>query len=199
MGLDSNIYRAKRVKDANLSLTKPIAMSYLDEKDYVYFRKDSDDHLHDDLIPYGTLCLVTEDLIDYNKIEADYNMIDMYITCITPGKLVFTGTDRKTDRSKAIDLTADELSDFYKNSQNTLYYVLDLEEVRYYRKEYEISNFINDLFNGRCENCGYYVIPKDFIPKINDLLSNLLAENLDYPYPYKPVPYMDDLVWHEWY
>lgn len=185
MGLDMYVFRARPPED-----DPNVVYEYKEmmEKNYTIIAEgDINNSIVKVLKDYAVPYTLSVEKYDYKKMSAVYGLKGQI-------RLANCGTDGTTftDGKKQVRFKDDELNDFiYKT--NEVFWLLNLDEVGYWRKHYELQDAIHEMFlkdGVAVENCGYYKLDTAKIYAINDFEDGKqgLVHYID-----------DDLFYHEWY
>lgn len=204
MGLDQYIYKIS--KPNNIYNTDHVYDYYNDinaNEHIMIPAKDCNESFAKSLIPYCCTIKARTNFIDYNALYEDYglNKNQIFIRC---GREYET----YTDNNKTVDILVSTIKERYTKTEVEDYYICKCEEIKYWRKEYDIQKwFHNNLgryYETDIANCGYYVIPEFLIKQFD-------KDQLDHPFEsYKytnefemlPINITNDtsaLVYFEWY
>ena len=102
-------------------------------------------------------------------------------------------------KSKAVTLSRKELDDKYTHHNPEEVYVAKTYLVDYWRKYYNLQDFIYETLDERVHNCGYYPLTDVMIDSIYDFIEE---DDLYFGEKHgKPVydPEEEILLYHEWY
>lgn len=191
MGLDQYLYRvskigdglAKRLEGKN---TSDVSGYFILGREYI--EDEEIQRTFKDLLPYFTKVRMLRTEIDLDRIRRDNGIpqdaywIDSRHVGNERSEITFAlpdGTD-KTVEWDAQRYTFEEPFDAY---------VCQKEEVYYWRKAYDVQDYIYDALKPTdVENCGYYLLSPDII---NDMVERGF---IDYCFDDS-----GDIFYHEWY
>ena len=159
MGLDMEIRR----------ISKP----HMDDS-VIYSRADIDGVILDEdelkkpmyrqLAPYTQELQVRSQYYDMEKIRKDYKLSgDSYISMISAYRIAIT--DRET--RKTVEIFNEDIERKYTIERVEKRFVCNADEVRYWRKAYDIQDWFHDHIEGDVENTGYYILSGDLLLKFN--------------------------------
>lgn len=183
MGLDMFLFKAKQIREKELvelidknTETFPSGIWVFEAKDVEKFDNEA---MFADLMPYLSKIDAKKSCYDIDRIKSDNNIP-------SEARLFMRSRDRETaifsfrwnDEKKDVQFGRDE----YIIEQKVEVYVCKAEEVRYWRKAYDIQNKIHQSYDGIIENCGYYALNED-------ILRELLPR----------WKYFNGILYHEWY
>lgn len=140
---------------------------------------------YDDLKEYFVSVTVKVDCIDIEKIQKEFNIDEVSGYSRTSEELTISD-----DEGNKVKLTMNEVTKNYSYSKDETFYVFEEEEVHYWRKAFDIQNYLYEKYP--CiENCGYTEIYPETLYEINDRFD----EGIE-------VKYLEDdeaYFYHEWY
>ena len=159
MGLDMEIRR----------ISKP----HLDDS-IVYKREDlnciliaedeKDEPMYCQLAPYTQPIQVRNQYYDMKKIRKDYGLSeDSYISMMSAYRIGVT--DRKS--RKTVEVSNDLIEKKYTVERVERCYACNSEEVRYWRKAYDIQEWFHENIEADVENTGFYVLSGELLLKFN--------------------------------
>ena len=185
MGLDMYVFKAHPPKDDPNVVYKYKEM--LDKGYSIFPDEDIEDESVRILKEYAVPFNLSVEKFDLKKISATYRLKNnIRISNVSNNGTVFT------DGNKEVTIKEDELKNFIYEEEE-VFWLMELEEVGYWRKEYELQNQIYEMFKKdgiEIENCGYYKLDKNKIYEIDKY--NNGEQGLIYHID-------DDLFYHEWY
>lgn len=166
MGLDQYVFR----------ISKP----QLEEREYIsdelsgYTRVSAKDFetnvgLYKAIKPYAVKRDVICELYDTEKMIADYNLPkDSYIYMYSPNGIRIGGQD----------ISSEEVDRKYTKTEVVSHYIWIEKEEAYWRKNYELADWMSQNIKGGTENCGYYRLNKTLINRLNSKFkANVPAES----------------------
>ena len=184
MGLDMFMFKVRKLSDKEVaSLSGKNTQIFTN--DILFFTKkdvekeDTQDMLRD-LKPYLTMIPAVTSFYDVEKIKADNDipaeaMIGM--RCHERNNTMRFTFYWKDGRKEVSFADTDYVID-----ENVEVYACHHEEIRYWRKNYELQNKIYENYDGEIENCGYYALNEEFLKEL---------------FPRRK--YFDGILYHEWY
>lgn len=182
MGLDMYLYKARRLNTKELSNIK--GKHVQDFEDYSFFN-ESDVHdnplMFEDLMPYMQKVQMMESYYDIVKLKRENNIpenAEIVEQCYSK-EITFCfkwGIAGK----KEVTFGHND----YVITKSEGFYVVELSEVEYWRKEYGIQSEIHKSIGKSVENCGYYKLNESTIYRVTDEDYNGGTE---------------DIFYHEWY
>lgn len=165
MGLDMYIYRIKKAKLEDREYTakelRELGLSFT-TKECVY----ENANLYAQLLPYTVERKVSDEFINKEKIIEDYNLPkNSRIWMRSYEGIKLCGTD---DNGNDIDqyVTREEIEKKYVKTETESYFIWDESEVAYWRKHYDLQDWIYDAIDG-VDNTGYYILDAETIREIN--------------------------------
>ena len=187
MGLDQYLYRVtkpegvrkNRVYDEGDALLNGCA---------IINAKEIDSDMYVALKPFTVPIKVLSSCIDMDKIRKDFNLSDeAYVGSFYSSK--YHIYDKESESANVV-ITDTEMKENYTSIQYQDIYVCKCEQIHYWRKNYEISDFLNDQIPN-LENCGFYPINRNLAEYLQDFDGTI---NLD------DFPEADsNVMYHEWY
>lgn len=186
MGLDMYIYRAKKINlpDSKVYDEEEIVKS-LNE---AFVGSDPLKPMESQLMPYCSKLRVQNRWIDFEKIKENFNMSDPDLCGFWDGEYHFSDTGDACNHD--VSISPDIMCERYSFVKEEIKYVCELEEVGYWRKAYDVRNWIRENLDCKVENCGFYHLNKKFIQDFNKQFpDDHTFENLD----------SEDLFYYEWY
>lgn len=193
MGLDMYMYRAKKLNEAEVkSLTGKHAQKIAEESDYTYFTKNEvlDDTELTELMPMLTTVTMKNTFINMEKIRKDNEIPeDARITGSSysrEGDSYIFRNDSGFD--KRVTLSQEELQTYLFDADEE-YLVCHMEEVAYWRKAYDVQDFIHENIEAPILNCGYYEVSRELLDRLYDMgeVEELYCED------------DEKIFYHEWY
>lgn len=189
MGLDSYILRVRKVL---LNKRKYLHQELFDENlCHVSVENfESEPGLYEQLRPYVVKTDVECEFYDVDKMIADYNLPkDSHIWKYDGnGDITIGGYDENGDSVDHI-FTYEKKKE-YVYTKIVPYYCWKEDEVEYWRKNYDLQDWIYDNIEG-VDNCGYYVLDLDVVSEINYMFDGSIPT-------VKPSE-TEALFYHEWY
>ena len=108
--------------------------------------------------PYAVKRDVVCELYDTEKMIADYNLPkDSYIYMYNPEGIRIGGQD----------ISNEEVNSKYTKTEIIPFYIWNEKEEYYWRKNYELAEWISNNIKGGTKNCGYYRLNKTLIKRLN--------------------------------
>lgn len=184
MGLDQYMFRVNKVKgvrkgrcyerdDSLLSNCIFIPADEIEEEMYVALK------------PFATPIKMSEQVYNMERIRKDYGLSDdAYIGSFIGGNITVS------DKEKRVEISEAEIHEKYITSVFRDVYVAQSEEIYYWRKDYQISDFLNDAI-GPVENCGFYAVNRD-----------VAVDLLEYDGSINPNDFPEtdsNVMYHEWF
>lgn len=165
MGLDQNIYRIKKPNiDNRVYTTEEISAMGLSKSSVTEFENCV--NLLGQLTPYIVKRDVECKFYDVDKMIADYNLPkDSYIWKYGFGGINICG---KTENGERIDkaISDNELQEKYIKMETLPHYIWKEEEVQYWRKNYELQDWIYEHIN-TADNTAYCLLNTYLINELN--------------------------------
>lgn len=189
MGLDMNVFR---IEKPSIDTEKMYDRDNLNG--VVLSSKDIEHPMYRQLLPYCVEVRTINHYYDLKKIGADYGLEDTHVTgWMWEGDTSVTEFSGKKNGVVEFVKIADDLIDSkYTIDREETCYVCDSDEVRYWRKAYDIQEWFHEHIPEPVENTGYYVLTK----------KQITAFNKKFPEDKIPVEEPDEtsaLVYWEWY
>lgn len=185
MGLDMYVYRAKKPElDPD--------MTY-DWDDLIGFRCPTDEvgPAVSQIIPFCQKIHACSTVFDMKKIREDYELSEHAYIAASTREGIYFRDDERSKNQKDIMIPVDTIREKYSKVEKFDAWYCELTEVHYWRKAYQVSDWMNDTIVGGTENCGFYYLSEDMIRDHNDM------------FPDNPIDaefsYAEPLFYHEWY
>lgn len=169
MGLDMFLYKAKRPeyqKDDEF-----ISKKWLLERGFSCILKEDINDSERCLLPYCREDAVMVDFHDMRQIMIDYgcNPDKCKISfSYRSNKKIGLTIYKNNEIIKEIQLTNEELDEKYKFESLEEVYVVKLEEVGYWRKAYDLQEYIYSMLDYNVDDCEYKKLSKEQVLKILD-------------------------------
>lgn len=166
MGLDQYIYRAKKPQleervyesaeiDSMLNMHRVFLVDAEDEMDLI-----------EQLLPYTVVREVKAKFMDDKKMFADHGIPkNAYMCYMSSVEITYTWTDENGKRNEKT-IAMREVDEKYTIEKVLPCYIWESEEVQYWRKHYELQDWIYDHIDG-VQNTGYYILDADLIRELN--------------------------------
>lgn len=169
MGLDMYLYRAKKPKYSTDE--EFITKNWLEEKGFYCIPKESMDYSKEALLPYCKEDDVMIKMINIRQIIIDNgydpDTCEIYLRYQIKDKIGYKiCSENKV--LKEIELTIEELKIRYEYESLEDVYVVDLKEVAYWRKEYDLQDYIYRIIDSSIDNCEYKKLSMDQVLDILD-------------------------------
>lgn len=190
MGLDQFIFKVSKANLENRTFTSDeIENMYLNKIEVSDFEKYKD--MYKALIPYTEKRNVECKLYDTAKIFSDYKLpANSYIWCYSPTGITIGYVKANGERANQ-EVSNAEIEAKYIKTEVIPFYIFKSEEVYYWRKEYDLCDWIENALKKQIENCGYYKLNKTVIKRMNSKFkSEVPVESANKEYAY---------FYHEWY
>ena len=164
MGLDMYIYRVSKPNMSN-------SMTYnVSDIDGIILNKN-DIHLDPktkQLIPYTQLVKVKDKHYNSEKIKKDFGLSNYFFSEWSPSDV--TITDARS--GKSVEIPTEILESKYTVERVENKFVCNYEEVKYWRKAYDIQNWFHENIEVCVENTGFYILSVELISKFNKQFTN---------------------------
>ena len=185
MGLDMFLYRAKRLSD---KAVKEIEGTEIYSKDYNYLNPEYESEFKS-LLPFSRKVNVLVDYMDTDKIKKEFgipadahNTVQSFMRGMT--KLGFNYGDNE---HKDVSITDTDMKEKYTITKSEVRYVVELKEICYWRKNYELQDELYELCDEQIENCGYHAVNEEMLRVINKHTDSTITNK------------NGNLFYHEWY
>jgi hypothetical protein len=144
------------------------------------------------------IMVLSSSAINMDKIRKDYNLketANIASLCSVIDKETKNITSEyqiRDDKDESVDIGISEtqIKDKYTTVDYQKKYVCKCEQLYYWRKNYEISDFLNEEFIN-LENCGFYPIDRTLAEYLQDIDRKI--NPLDFPET------DSNIMYHEWY
>lgn len=188
MGLDQYLYRPRKpeMDPAKVYDYESLMGFCIEEEDL----QNTDTDMFRAIIPYCTRITVRKDLINFERLKQDYGMKDCFIAAITGDAYWFHGK-KNSDGNDAgekteIKIPWDTMCEKYSIESVKPALFCELERVHYWRKNYSVSHWFEDVI-GLIENTGYYRVDEDMV------------EDYNHEFPEDPITEEGPFLYHEWW
>lgn len=190
MGLDQYVYRVRKPK-LEKRMYKSSELRNMEDAHWIFVDDISDQHdLIEQLLPYTVTRDVESQFIDGEQIFKDYGFPDdAYICFSCSTEVVWTFKDAIGNNVK-LTMSRDEIEKKYTITKARPCYIWYGEEVEYWRKNYDLQDWIYDCLDD-VQNLGYYILDADIIRDINEVFNEHL--------PKEDPDGESALFYHEWY
>ena len=130
---------------------------------------ETNECLYKQLKPYVVKRDIECQLYDTEKMIADYNLPkDSYISMYSTNGIRIGGQD----------ISHEEVDRKYNKTEVVSHYIWIEKEEAYWRKNYELADWMSKNIKGGTENCGYYRLNKTLIKRLNSKFkANVPAES----------------------
>ena len=184
MGLDMYVFKMRKANLEDRVYTigelSELGVSYVSVEDAM---RNMD--LYTQLLPYTIKREVTAEFYDVQKIIEDYNLPkNAGIGMISYDKIVVSGTANNGEYVRQ-EVTREEIEEKYTLVKTDPYYIWESEEVAYWRKHYDLQDWIYDAL-GDVDNTKYCYLPEEIVKEINKEFKEC-------------IPVEPDLFYWEWY
>lgn len=162
MGLDMYLYKA----------TKPSLTFGIYRSDDIYIQSlaliPNDEHneeMYSAIKPYMVRIQLESSEYDAEKIAKDYGLKGRIGICsISPDGVSFRGENKTTDY-----IPQEIIKKHYSRISLQTVYAVELKQVYYWRKAYDVQDAIHNALDCCIENCGYYLISDDVADVIKEI------------------------------
>lgn len=147
MGLDMYMRKVRKLNEAEISFFDGIDIRQRDSlpPDFTWISKedfDSDPEMHSDLLPYVTQVNVIDEFFDWKKCWKDYKVNESEQII---GRAYGSNNVRFSfANGQKIELTNEEYNKYVYSAETTIY-VWKSTEIDYWRKYYELDDFIASI------------------------------------------------------
>lgn len=164
MGLDMYVYR---VQSPGLDADKVYDRN---EIEGVVLHKDEiDEPMYRQLLPYCDKLRVISHYYNFDKIKEDYGLSEVHIGGYTydnkGGRTFLYGI--KNGENFHTEVSDDVIQEKYIIDKEEPCYVCCTDEIRYWRKAYDVQDWFHDNIDGNVENTGYYILDEDLREAFN--------------------------------
>lgn len=165
MGLDQYIFRIKKAeleeRDYKADELRDMGLNFIS-----LTAAYKNLNLYSQLLPYTIQRSVSDEFINMEKIIEDYNLPkDSYIGMISYANIVVRG---KNDNGECVEqeIYREEIDAKYTITKTELYHIWTSEEVMYWRKHYDLQDWIYETIDD-VDNTGYYILDAETIRELN--------------------------------
>lgn len=150
MGLDMEIRRVTNpnLDDSVIYNNQDISLVLLD-------KDELEMPMYRQLAPYVQLIQVRSQYYDMEKIRKDYDLSDAsYISMMSAYRIAVTDREKK----KTVEIDDYDIKTKYTVERVEPKYACQTEEVRYWRKAYDIQEWFHEHIEEDVENTGFYIL-----------------------------------------
>ena len=159
MGLDMEIRRISKPHKED-----SVVYNSYDIQGVILTEEELTDPMYRQLAPYTQPMLVRSQYYDMEKIRKDYHLSDdSYISALNAFRI--SVTDRKT--KKTVDISSNEIEQKYTLELVQKRFVCESEEVKYWRKAYDIQDWFHEHIEDVVENTGFYILSGKLLLQFN--------------------------------
>ena len=159
MGLDMEIRRISKPH-----MDSSVVYNRHDIDGVILYETDLKEPMYRQLAPYTQELHIRNQYYDMDKIRNDYNLpSDSYISMISA--LCVGITDRET--GKTVEISNENIERRYTIERVEKCFVCNADEVRYWRKAYDIQSWFHKHIEADVENTGFYIISGELLLKFN--------------------------------
>ena len=190
MGLDQFIFKISKANLENRTFTSEdienMKLARIAVEEF-----NTHKNMYKAILPYVEKRDVECKLYDTDKLFSDYKLPeDSHIWCFAPTGIAIGYTKANGERGNQ-EVSNEEIEAKYIKKKAIPSYVFKSEEVYYWRKEYDLCDWIENALKKPIENCGYYKLNKTIIKRMNSKFkSEVPVESANKEYAY---------FYHEWY
>lgn len=175
MGLDQYIFRIKKLELSDrLYTTEDISKMGLNRVSVEDFTKHQD--MYKQLEPYAVKRDIVCQLYDVEKMIADYNLPSNSCIWRYCGDNITIGGYNVDGNRVDQTITCDEIDRKYTKTEIIPHYIFATEEVWYWRKNYDLAEWLSVNMKNLIENTGYYKLTKTLIKRINSKFKTTIPE-----------------------
>ena len=166
MGLDQYIYRISKPKLADCVYTSneisSMGLSKISIADF-----DKYNGLYKSLLPYAIKRDVQCEFYDIDKMLLDYNLpSNARIFRYSGHEIELSGTRENGERVSQV-ISNVEVRDKYVRTEVVPHYIWKEEEEHYWRKHWDVAEWLERIMKKSIENTGYYRLNKTIISRLN--------------------------------
>lgn len=175
MGLDQYIYRVSKPNLENRMYTaEEIALiGNLHRVSVVDFETNT--CLYEELTPYTIKRDIECKFYDVEKMITDYNLPkNSYIWRYGGGGITIGGRDDNGENVNQ-EISDNEIREKYTKTEVVPHYIWKAEEVQYWRKHYELQDWIYDNID-EVDNTAYCILSADLIEELNETFKECIPE-----------------------
>lgn len=196
MGLDMYV---RRVSKPHLDERK---VYYPDEL-YQYSvikKEDFSEEMYGDLLPYMQPIRFASRSYDTDRIAIEFGITKPRPYGYSNGYILFDDGNDLSENRKRIEISSRDIDEKYTVWSMDSGYAFSTEEVAYWRKAYDVQEFMHSRIRRDVLNCGYYLLNEEIIGDY-DLTFRLPFEDDGYAVniPHEPPSEETALFYHEWY
>lgn len=186
MGLDMYV---RKVQKPSLAVDRVYDSSEL-EGYGILSPEELESDLYEQLVPYTQKLPVINHYYNMEKIRADFHMPDAEINMISFDEISIGGTIDGESASRTI--TREQIDNLYCREQEEECLVFSVENVAYWRKDYQLQELIHDALDEYVKNMGYYLLDEATVEVINGYCAT--EERFDWVTPSESTA----LFYYEW-
>lgn len=175
MGLDQYIFRIKKAElSERLYTSEELGTMGFNRIPAEDFEEHEDRYKH--LKPYAVKRDVVCQFYDVEKMIADYNLPkDSYIWKHTHDNITISGYDANDNRIDQV-ISRDEINKKYTKTEIVPHYIFSTEDVWYWRKNYDLAEWLDANMKCAVKNTGYYKLTKTLVKRINSKFKAKIPE-----------------------
>lgn len=173
MGLDQYIFRIKKAELSERLYTSE-ELSTMDLNKIP--AEDFDNDMYKQLKPYAVKRDVLCKFYDVKKMIEDYNLPNGSRIWSYCGDQITIGGYGINNQRVDQTITRDEIDRKYTKTEIIPHYIFSTEEVWYWRKNYDLAEWLSDNMKQPPENTGYYKLTKTLVKRINSKFKTEIPE-----------------------
>lgn len=196
MGLDMYLYKAKRPeyqKDEEF-----IPKEWFTNRGFTVLIKEELHGLMDELLPYCQQDTAMLKLIDIKQIIIDNGCdpddCNIYMSYYKNGKFCYQ-ICREKENIKKVELTSEELEEQYTYESLEDIYVVNLEQMDYWREELDLRECVYNMLDYNVRNCEFKKLTMDQVAEI----LNYSDANREKDFAMEPETKNCAYFYYEWY
>ncbi len=189
MGLDMYVFRVTKPQ-----LDPGIVYDRSALSGVIIDESDVDAPMYRQLLPYCAKVRVINHYYDMEKLAAEYGITNAYIGgySFIQSEVKISLCGDKNGKNFYEQVPSELINSRYTIDREETCFVCSCEEVRYWRKEYNIQDWFYEHIPGEIENTGYYALSEETIRQFNIAFP-------DDALPVEPPSKESALMYHEWY
>ncbi len=187
MGLDMYVFRASRPR---FNENAVYARSKIDG--IILPEEKANEPMYRQLLPFCQKLKIRNKYYDMDRICRDNGLTrdETYVSMISAATTSFA--DLSVTPSRVVSISSQVIEERYVLEKVEPCFVCTLDEVRYWRKAYDIEDWFCEHFDEKVENTGYYRISDDMLRQFNRAWPEYVID--------EPADTEEgSIFYHEWY
>ena len=198
MGLDMYAYRLRKPTEKELENIKTTGKI---PDHFITIPKDNiNENSCRDIKPFAELTPVKMKYINMEQIRKDNDIPDnMYCFCTRYREDAIWYKFVHENESKGIVVSHKDIEDKYTITSIEDRYIAHIDDVGYWRKEYNLQDTLHELYDGYIENCGFHKCSPEMIKAMLDEKYNNETYGIGIKSTAAVTTEDEDIFYEEWY